>query len=160
VQPAFQTPDRKWSPAVSPDGHWLAWASSASGRLEVYVGPYPNAGAGEQVSLEGGHQPVWRRDGRELFFLSNRDPAGKARMMAIDVEAGSPPRFGRPRPLFEYDPQRTFYCSLYQCFDVAPDGQRFYTVELPALSPPPVVTHINLIQNWFGELKAKVPTTR
>jgi hypothetical protein len=69
------------------------------------------------------------------------------------------PRIGRPRTLFEYKSLRdlTFDCGPSRCYDVAPDGQRFYAVQAAAPPPASVVTHINLIQNWFEELKAKVP---
>ena len=77
-------------------------------------------------------------------------------MMAVDFESGSPPRIGTPRLLFEIDPQLRFYGNPVWSFDVTPDGQRFYVVQAGPAPPPPVVTHINLIQNWFEELKAKV----
>jgi hypothetical protein len=50
-----------------------------------------------------------------------------------------------------------FHCIPVRCYDVAPDGQRFYVMQQRTLPPPPPVTHINLILNWFEELKAKVP---
>jgi hypothetical protein len=95
-------------------------------------------------------------------------------MMAVDFVPGSPPplgsargglsavegpRIGRPRVLFEFDGLRglNFACIPSRCYDVALDGQRFYATQSAAPPPPPVVTHINLIQNWFEELKAKVP---
>jgi hypothetical protein len=67
-------------------------------------------------------------------------------------------RPGQPRLLFPFDPRVLgFSCTPLRCCDVAPDGQRFYAVESRTSLSPPVVTHINLIQNWFEELKAKVP---
>ena len=78
--------------------------------------------------------------------------------MAVDIDAGSARRIGRPRPLFEFDPaDLTLVCAPVRCYDVAPDGQRFFAVQQRPAPPPPPVTHINLIQNWFEELKAKVP---
>ena len=72
-----------------------------------------------------------------------------------------PLRIGGPHVLFEFDTTDLgFACAPVRCFDVAPGGQRFYTVQRVTASPPPVVTHINLILNWVGELKAKVPTGR
>jgi len=65
---------------------------------------------------------------------------------------------GVTRSLFEFDARRlSFSCIPVRCFDVAPDGQRFYVVQAPTLPPSPVVTQINLVTNWFEELKAKVP---
>jgi hypothetical protein len=81
-------------------------------------------------------------------------------MLAVDFEAGSPPRIGRPHTLFSFDQRglKSFACGTARCYDVAPDGQRFYAMQARNPPPPPVVTHINLLQNWFEELKAKVPT--
>jgi len=176
VQPLIDTPHTEGWAEFSPDGRWLANASDVSGRFEVYLRPYPGPGATEPVSVDGGRCPAWNRNGRELFFLSLPDPAGTQRMMAVDVAPGSPPPLGsahgglsrvegpridRPRTLFEFDSLRdlVFDCSPSRCYDVALDGQRFYATQRAAPPPPPVVTHINLIQNWFEELKAKVPTS-
>jgi serine/threonine-protein kinase len=159
VQPLSQSlANARW-PEVSPDGRWLAYASDVSGRTEVYVRPYPGPGPTEPVSIEGGHSPAWHPSGRELFFTTLPPPAGQARMMVVDFAPGSPPRLVRPRLLFVFDPRElNLRCGPVRCYDVAPDGQRFYTVQKHALPPPPAVTHINLIQNWLEELKAKVPT--
>ena len=147
----------RW-PAFSPDGRWLAYGSGVSGRIEIYVQPYPGSGAAELVSIEGGLSPAWNPNGRELFFVGNPLPKGKWRMMAVDFAPGSPPRIGRPHTLFEFElGDLGFMCSPLRCYDVAPDGQRFYAVRHGTPPPPPVVTHISLIQNWFEELKAKVP---
>ena len=113
------------------------------------------------MSIEGGRDPAWNPAGRELFFVDLPDAAGKQRMMAVDFLNGTPPRIGRPRPLFEFDPRDlALGCTPLRCYDVAPDGQRFYGYQVRSSAPAPVVTHINLIQNWFEELKAKVPPAR
>ncbi len=89
-----------------------------------------------------------------------RDPAGKRRMMAVAFTLGSPPTLGRPRELFSFDPRTLWMsCKQVRCYDVAPDGRRFYAVQA-SLPPAPVVTHINLILNWFEEPKAKVTPGR
>jgi len=161
AQPLAQTPQTEQWPEFSPDGRWLAYGSDVSGRFEVYVQPYPGPGPRTQVSIEGGESPAWHPNGRELFYVSLLDPAGRRRMMAAEFEAGAPPRIGRPRPLFEFDPHDLALASWpVRCFDVAPDGQRFYVVQTRTSPPPPVVTHINLVLNWLEELKAKVPTGR
>jgi len=174
VQSLIETSHTIAGAEFSPDGRWLAYASNVSGRFEVYVRPHPGPGATEPVSVEGGRNPAWNRKGGELFFLSVPDPSGTRRMMAVDFVPGSPPplgsargglsavegpRIGRPRVLFEFDGLRglNFACIPSRCYDVALDGQRFYATQSAAPPPPPVVTHINLIQNWFEELKAKVP---
>jgi hypothetical protein len=152
---------RTQQPTFSPDGRWLAYGSDVSGRNEVYVRPYPGPGPAEQVSLEGGRDPAWHPNGRELFYVGPLDGAGKRRIMAVEFAPGSPPRIGTPRRLFEFDPRDlNFGCTPLRCYDVAPDGQRFYVTQTRPAPPPPVVTHINLIQNWLEGLKAKVPTGR
>ena len=174
VRSLIETSHTEDGAEFSPDGRWLAYASNVSGRFEVYLRPHPGPGATEPVSVDGGRCPAWNRNGRELFFLSLPDPAGKQRMMAVEFAPGSPPplgsargglsaverpRIGRPRVLFEFDSVRdlTFDCNPSRCYDVALDGQRFYAVQRVARPQLPVVTHVNLIQNWFEELKAKVP---
>jgi hypothetical protein len=158
VEPLIQTPHFEGYPEFSPDGRWLAYASDVSGRLEVYVQPYPGPGPRTQVSVEGGVIPAWHPNGRELFYASGADPVGKRWMMAVEFEAGSPPRMGTPRRLFEFDGDLIFLGAPVRCYDVAPDGQRFYAHQLRGVPPSPPVTHINVMQNWLEELKAKVPT--
>jgi serine/threonine-protein kinase len=174
VQSLIETSHTEDGAEFSPDGRWLAYASNVSGRFEVYVRPHPGPGATEPVSVEGGRNPAWNPKGGELFFLSVRDPSGTQRMMAVDFAPGSPPqpasargglsavegpRIGRPRVLFEFDSLRdlNFDCNPSRCYDVAPDGQRFYATQRAAPPPASVVMHINLILNWFEELKAKAP---
>jgi serine/threonine protein kinase/Tol biopolymer transport system component len=161
VQPLTQT-SREAYPEFSPDGLWLAYGSNVgSGVTQVYVRPYPPAAAGTPVSLAGGISPAWNPSGRELFFVTQPDRAGTSRMMAADFAPGSPPRIGRPHPLFEFDSRvLALGCAGVRCFGVAPGGQRFYGVQLRTPLRSPEVTHINLILNWFEELKAKVPPGR
>jgi len=146
-------------PDLSPDGRWLAFGSDVSGRWEVYVRPYPGPGLAEPVSLEAAGSPAWNPNGRELFFVSPAEPAPEHRMMAVDFAAGSPVRIGRPRLLFRFDNRDLHLrCTPVRCYDVAQDGQRFYAVQSRTpLQPSPPVTHINVVLNWFEELKAKVP---
>ena len=161
VQPLFETANTESHPEMSPDGRWMAYASDVSGRAEVYVRPYPGPGPAEQVSTDGGSSPAWQPVGKELFFLGAPDPTGQVSMLAVEFRAGPPVAIGRPRRLFAFDPRvLRFSCVPVRCYDVEPDGQRFFATR--ALPAPPVapVTHVSLIQNWFEELKAKVPTTR
>jgi serine/threonine-protein kinase len=104
------------APALSPDGKWLAYQSDETGRMEVYVRPYPGPGARVSVSLQGGTEPVWAHSGRELFFR-----AGDSLMVAA-VAASPAFAVTGPRRLFTGS-----YLSgdNYREYDVAPDGQRF-----------------------------------
>jgi serine/threonine-protein kinase len=172
VRSVVQTSDAEDTPEFSPDGRWLAYVSNVSGRREVYVRPYPGPGPAEQVSLDGGLSPAWNPAGRELFFVSLPDSAGRMSMMSADFVPGSPPpsgssrggparterpRIGRPRPLFPAKEELGFASVGTRGYDVARDGQRFYVLQFQVPPPVPPVTHVGLIQNWFEELKAKVP---
>src|SRR5262249_12768931 len=75
--PVVQTEANETAGALSPDGRWLAYASDASGRYEIYVQGFPEGGGKRQVSTGGGNFPRWRRDGLELFYY-----AGDGKLMA------------------------------------------------------------------------------
>jgi hypothetical protein len=175
LQPLVQTSDAEASPELSPDGRWLAYTSNVSGRQELLVRPYPGPGQAEQVSLDGGSSPAWNRGGRELFFVSGPDSAGRMSFMSVDVTPVPPApgdsahpgvspigrlRIGRPRAVFSIKEGLAFASIPVRSYDVARDGQRFYAMQYRY--PPPVapVTHLSLILNWFEELKAKAPTAR
>ncbi|HEV8118715.1 MAG TPA: protein kinase, partial [Thermoanaerobaculia bacterium] len=122
----------------SPDGRWLAYTSEESGRNEVYVGAFPGPGERWQVSTEGGIQPRWRRDGKELYYLSL-----DLRLMAVEIKSsGEILEPGVPALLFEPHPLPTF-------FDAAADGQRFLVMSSGVEQSPP----ITLVQNWAPALK-------
>ena len=125
---------------LSPDGKWVAYESNESDRNETYVVPYPGPGGRSQVSTDGGTQPRWNRNGRELFFRSG------ARMMAVDVETGAAFRAGAARVLFE---------RVSSDYDVAPDGKRFLMLKPSATAGD--TTEIHVIVNWFDDLRRRVP---
>ena len=77
--------------------------------------------------------------------------------MVAEFEPGSPPQVATPRTLFEFGPDLLFAGGGVRAHGVSADGERFYVVQSPPYPALPRVTHINLIQNWFEELKAKVP---
>jgi hypothetical protein len=145
-------------PEFSPDGRWLAYGSNVSERHEVYVRPYPGPGPTNRVSIDGGVSPAWGTNGRELFFLTLPDPAGRRSMMAVDFVPGASPPVGRPRHLFVFDPTLlNLFCAPARCFSVSADGQRFICLQPVPTAPLAPVTHVNLILNWIEELKAKAP---
>jgi Tol biopolymer transport system component len=140
----------------SPDGRWLAYTDGPFPRGQVYVQPYPALDRREQVSVERGSSPVWRRDGRELYYVVNVSAEGplKIRMMAVPITTTPTFSAGSPRMLFE-GPFRTD--GPFRGYDVTPDGQRFLMVqEVP--QPPARVSQMVLVQNWVEELKQRVPT--
>jgi serine/threonine-protein kinase len=118
----------------SPDGKWLAFTSTDSGRVQVYVQRYPE-GERLPVSIGGGTGPVWRRDGRELFFQGAVDDTG--RLLAASVTpSGNSLVIGTPKPLFDLrvplgDGSFAQYFSSNNAasrYDVFPDGQRFVMI--------------------------------
>jgi eukaryotic-like serine/threonine-protein kinase len=147
AQPFLVTPFNEGAPSFSSDGRWLAYVSNESGRPEIYVQPYPGPGGKWQISTEGGTEPVWSRNGRELFYRSGD------KMMAVDITTQPGFYAGKPRMLFEgqYVPS-PFTAPTY---DVAPDGQRFLMLKANEQAQAPA--QINVVLNWFEELKQKVP---
>src|SRR5262249_17289502 len=95
ASPFLQTRFTEGSGILSPHGHWLAYVSNESGRYEVYVQPFSGLGGKWQVSTEGGTEPVWARNGRELFYRSGR------KMMAVDIATGPAFAADNPKMLFE-----------------------------------------------------------
>jgi Tol biopolymer transport system component len=134
-------------PRVSPDSHWLAYSSTESGREEVFVQPFPDGGRRIRVSTDGGTEPVWSRDGRELFYVSGN------RMMTADIRTAPTFAVGTPRALFEGRFIRS--PNDVAAYDVAADG-RFLMVQ--PLHPDPPANQIQVVLNWFEELKRLVPT--
>jgi eukaryotic-like serine/threonine-protein kinase len=148
AEPFLRTPFNEGGPVFSPDGHWLAYISDESGRPEIYVKPYPGPGGKWQISTEGGNEPAWNRNGRELFFRSG------SKMMAVEVTTQPTFSAGKPKLLFEgqYVPVQAGLMGT--AYDVSPDGQRFLMIKASEQAP----TQINVVLNWFEELKQKVPT--
>ena len=139
--PVVQTPFQDGWGRFSPDGRWIAYTSDESGDTEVYVLGFPGATTRTQISAAGGARPRWRRDGRELFFMS---PAGDGRqaMMAVDTETGSNGSFkaGLPRKLFEI--------ATPQSWDVTADGKRFLLTLPLDQNGGDDVQPIRVLVNW------------
>jgi dipeptidyl aminopeptidase/acylaminoacyl peptidase len=144
----LQTSSIEAAPRFSPDGRWLAYVSNESGRYDVWVQAYPGPGGKSLISTEGGNEPAWNPNGRELFYR-NGD-----KMMAVDVTTELTFSAGKPRLLFErhYLPA----ASTIPAYDVSHDGQRFLMVEDGEPETP--ITQINIVLNWAEELKRLVPT--
>ena len=146
---------REQQPEFSPNGRWLAYTSTESGREEVFVMPYPDRGAGQPLSTGGGNSPAWSRDGTELFFTTLPTPDGMIEMMVVPVTTTGPTFVhGTPRALFK---GRYNSNHLYRQYDISPDAKQF--LMLRHMDRPPMKpTHMILVQNWFEELKRLVPT--
>jgi hypothetical protein len=148
AHPFLQTPAAEAGGIFSPDGRWIAYDSNESGRMEVYVQPFPGPGGKSQVSTEGGRQPVWARGGKEIF-LRNGD-----KMMAVQVETKPSLKLSKPEILFEGRYERNAGWYGYANYDVTPDGQRFLMIES---EDEPAPTRIHVVLDWAEELKKKVP---
>jgi len=157
ARPFLITASDEPSAELSPDGRYLAYESNQSGRSEVYVQPFPGSGPRELVSTDGGGQPVWARNGRELFYRAP-GPGPTMRMMVVDVRLGDVFTAGRPRVLWEKMGARYPGGTGGRTYDVAPDGRRFLMIQQRDPLPQPPITHVVLVQNWLDELKRRVST--
>jgi Tol biopolymer transport system component len=111
-------------PALSPDGRWLAYQSDESGRMEVYIRAYPSLGSKLQVSQNGGAEPIWSRDGHELFFRSGG--SAEPWLVAASLELGASPRVRSRQQLFSIG--RYEFATPHSDYDVFPDGRSFVMV--------------------------------
>ena len=125
----------------SPDGRWIAYVSDESGGQQVYVQSFPTPTGQRQISTEGGTQPRWRRDGKELFYL-----APDRKLMAVTVKAGATFEADAPRAMFQTELN---VAALRQSYAVSADGKRFLLNTLPGMESPP----ITVVLNWPALLK-------
>jgi len=141
LQTEFQETGGQFSPGPASRSRWVAYNSNETGREEVYVQGFPKPGGKWQVSTGGGLFPLWRADGRELFYLS-----ADRKLMAVDVKTDGPVfERGQPRELFPTTVIPAF--SVHQPYDVTADGKRFLilsTLEDAEASP------ITVVLNWKG----------
>ena len=126
--PFLATPFNEGDPNLSPNGRFLAYSSNESGRFEVYVQRFPEGGGKVQVSAQGGVQPRWRGDGRELYYVEGET------LLAVAVTSAPDFSVGKAVRLFE---QKGITRDGGQQYDVSADGQRFVLVEPVAAKPPP-----------------------
>jgi hypothetical protein len=139
--PFLVTPFDEHSPRLSPDGKWLAYVSNESGSSDVYVQPFPGPGPKWLVSTDGGSDPVWARNSRELFYRRGRQ------MMVVAVALKEEFSSGRPHRLFDLpfdarDDQANYDASL--------DGTWFLTSGSDRGAPP---AELHIVLNWFDELR-------
>jgi serine/threonine-protein kinase len=145
-------PGEELEPSFSPDGRWLAFTSTETGRYEVYVAAFPDTSVRHQITVEGGRAPKWRRDGRELVYRFG------GRMFAVPLDITRGVSTGRPRMLF--DAAGYVLGALRGSGvlgvddDLAPDG-RFLMVKPGPEEQAPRGLHVVL--NWVDELNRRVP---
>ena len=151
------TPFHERTPAFSPDGRWLAYASDESGTLEVYVRMFPGPGGRWQVSSSGGRLPVWSGDGRELLFQTPGQ-----RVMAVSYSArGDSFTVRQPRVWAETRllASRGNTANTYN-YDLAPDGKRLAAIVADEQGVGKPVTHLTFLLNFLDELRRKAPTSK
>src|SRR5262249_43792689 len=140
----------------SPDGHWIAYASNKSGQNEIYVRPYPAAGAQEYtLSAGGGTEPLWAPGGHELLYRHGNDLMS----VAVSSSTGSL-RAAAPTRLFSgqfaLDASTTRTVANY---DISRDGKRFLMLKAAGAAASPGTTPpVSVVLNWTEELKQRVPT--
>ena len=139
LEPLVASPANEMGARISPDGVWLAYVSDESGRDEIWIRPFLGPGTGVPVSADGGVEPVWSRDSRELFYRSGFD------MMAVDLPPGSELAPSRPRRLFTGRFERNLFGGGSANFDVSLDGTRFLMVRRKEAAQP---TTIHVVLNW------------
>jgi len=146
-EPFLQEPYSETGAVFSPDGRWIAYRSNESGSFEVYVQPFPTTGAKWLISTDGGEEATWvrTRTGQEIFYRNG----DKMMAVAINTEPAFTP--GKPKLLFE---GRYVRLGARAEYDVTPDGEKFLMIKEREVQ----VNQINMIQNWFEELKRLVPT--
>ena len=132
--PIVEAPAQQTGARFSPDRQWIVYESTDTGRTEVVVRSLKTPGRSTTISTEGGLNPVWRGDGREIFYLA---PDDRVMSVTIALGPGDTIKAGTPSPLFSLRPN--------WIFDVTKDGQRFLvnTVAADAATPP-----ITIVLNW------------
>ena len=142
-QPVVQSPFVDVEPQLSPDGGFVAYVSNQTGgRLEVFVEPFPRTGQRWQISSGGGRQPLWRQDGKELYFVSDVD----RKFYAVAIRQGPKFDFEPAQFLFE---MRANVSATRNSYIPSPDGRRFLVNQLLDTDLPP----IHVIRNWTAGLK-------
>jgi serine/threonine-protein kinase len=150
AEPFLRTRFTEGGAHFSPVGHWLAYVSDESGRPEIYVQPYPGPGGKWQISTDGGTEPQWNRNGRELFYR-NGD-----KMMAVETTTQPSFSAGNPHVLFEGRYLARMFPLTTISYDVSADGQRFLMIKETEQAQS--AAQINVVLNWQEELKRRVPT--
>jgi len=154
-EPFLQSPFEERQPAFSPDGRWLAYASNESGVFQVYVRAFPDKGGKWQFSNTGGAFPEWARNGRELFFrtLDNRIMVANYTVKG-DSFVADKPRVWSEKQLADFGP----YVPNY---DLAPDGKRIAALlRVEAPETQKVQNHVIFLENFFDELRRRVPASK
>jgi hypothetical protein len=155
-KPLVQTEFQELQGQISPDGRWLAYRSNETRRREIYVRPLSGATGKWQLSTTGGMYPRWRRDGKELLYLSadRKLMAADTRSTGAAFEAGIPHAFFDVRLIAQFwmpDPIGPYYLSYP--YSVAANGQRFLIAADAAQQQGAAETPLTVVVNWMADLK-------
>ena len=155
-EPLIQTAAAEWSPAISPDGRWLAYSSAETGRNEIYVQRFPELEGRRQISVAGGFDPYWSADGREIFYAGGGPPETVMRV-TLDVDDDDPPSLlvGTPERLFDW--QYFIRFGGRRHYDVSSDGRFLMIARARSSDGEAEGTEINVVLNWHQELLERVP---
>jgi hypothetical protein len=146
IVPLVASPARELTPALSPDGNWLAYSSDESGTFEVYVRPFPAVTSARwQVSTAGGSAPLWSHSGKELFFRNNHGD-----LVAAQVKTTPTFSVGEQKALFSLTPFN--FGGPVQLYAVAPDDKRFLMLRETSAGESGLLV---VSEHWFEELKAR-----
>jgi eukaryotic-like serine/threonine-protein kinase len=150
-KPLLQTSATERNGEISPNGKWLAYETIENGQTNIIVRPFPDVESGHwRVSNGGGSQPLWSRDGKELFYLDAANFLNR-----VPIEAGSS---------FTTGPQTKLLSRMYVAaiptyagrqYDISRDGKRFLVMKEVAPTTKEEPTTIVIVQNWFEELRAR-----
>ncbi len=168
LKPLVQLPSNERYAAFSPDGRFFTYASTEIGsRFEIFVQPFPTTGAKYQISTDGGRDPLWSPDGKQLLYNAvfnssltgntGSTAASAGKLGVVDVRTQPAFSFGRPTPI---PIERAILGGNGRYYDMTPDGKQFLVVMPPgaqgeAARPP--AERINVVLNWLEELKQRVP---
>ncbi len=157
-EPLIQTAANEKEPVISPDGRWIAYASDETGEFQVYVQRFPDLGDRRQVSVGYAHRLTWPRDSNALIYLRGGPPDAVMGVTVEDDATAVGPVFGTAELLLDYRYFSRPGAGKY--YDVSPDGERFLMISsrfLTVTTPEESLRQINVVLNWFEELKERVP---
>ena len=151
-EPFLVAEETQKSPALSPDGKWVAYASEESGEYEVYIKPFPSGPGKWQVSVDGGDMPSWSENGDRLYFSKNTmDAEG---VWEVDVEAGASLKLSIPRVVLDF---RAHDLQMFRGYEMFPGGEFLLTARAvrsgEEKNENAMPDGIFVVQNWLAEFK-------
>ena len=162
-QPLVKTAENeRYSTFSPPDGRWFAYITGAAsgGGFQVFVQPFPPTGAKYQITTDGGTNPVWSHDGKQLFYntvAGTTQTTAPGKLVAVDIR--TQPGFTFRNPV-EIPITGAVLGGTGTNYDVSPDDKQFVVVQSSSSSADPtrrINSQINVILNWFTELQQRVP---